>query len=483
MALAWQELASEVQDDPDSFIDEKARRRLRSFTRRMFPAYDDRSPHIQTLATTLEAAVATPNSRTIITVPPRHSKSLHVSENLPAWYLGRNPDKRVIGASHTQELANTFSRRVRNKITDPRYPFPIEIAGDKAAVKAWDIEGHYGGYYAVGVGASPTGHGADLIIIDDPLRSAADADSETVRESLWEWYQGTLRTRLEPGGSIICTATRWHDDDLTGRLLAAEKAGGEQWRHIHMPALSDDGEALWPGRWPVETLQQIRSAVGSRVWQAQYQGDPVASEGGTFKHGWWQRYRVLPDTITRAEITVDSAFKDGVGNDYSVFALWASDGQHAYLVRVWRDRVQFPGLIQMGREAHAWATYRLPGLSIPLVVEDNASGQSAIQVWTDTDRFPVIPYRVKAGNSKVSRAEAVTPNVEGKRTFIPELTDDTVDWLDDWLTEHDRFPTGKHDDQVDTTSMALSRLFEDPATLGPVPGDLYATLSGWMDNA
>jgi predicted phage terminase large subunit-like protein len=454
MALAWQHIAAEVQDDPDSFIDEQARRRLWAFTKRMFPDYQQ-AEHIDTLVAELEAAVETPGSRLIVTLPPRHSKSLHVSENLPAWYLGRHPDNRVIAASHTQELANTFSRRVRNKITDPRYPFPIQIAGDKAAVKAWDIEGRYGGYYAVGVGGSPTGHGANLVIIDDPIKSAADADSETTRETLWDWYRETIRTRLEPDGSIIVTATRWHDDDLTGRLLAAEATGGETWRHVHMPALSPDGEALWPARWPTDALEAIRTAVGSRAWNSQYQGDPVASEGGTFKRGWWQTYSRLPESISRVEVTVDSAFKTGVGNDYSVCACWASDpAGNAYLVNVWRKRVEFPELISMGAEAWQWATARFPGIAVPLVPEDKASGQSAIQVWRREKRIPVVPYTVKATESKVSRAEAVTPYIEGRRVFIPEH----APWLDEWLTEHDRFPTGAHDDQVDTTSIALQRL-------------------------
>ena len=180
--------------------------------------------HILTLIDALEWAANTPDARLIVTMPPRHSKSLHVSENFPAWFLGRNPDKRVIAASHTQELANTFSRRVRNKIASERYPFPgVTIAGDKAAVKAWDIDGHLGGYYAVGVGGSPTGHGGDVIVIDDPIKNQADAESETIREALWEWYTGTIRTRLEPEGAIVLTNTRWHDDDLAGRLLREQE--------------------------------------------------------------------------------------------------------------------------------------------------------------------------------------------------------------------------------------------------------------------
>jgi predicted phage terminase large subunit-like protein len=443
----------------------------------MFPGYQT-APHILRLIDELERAVETPGARLIVTMPPRHSKSLHVSENLPAWYLGRFPDKRVIAASHTAELAHTFSRRVRNKIASERYPFAgVTIAGDKANVRAWDISGRLGGYYAVGVGGSPVGAGADLIVIDDPIRSAADADSETVREALWEWYQGTIRTRLEPGGSIVVTATRWHDDDLTGRLIAAAAAGGEQWRHIHMPALSEDGRALWPERWSVPALETIRAAVGSRVWQAQYQGNPQPVEGGTFKRQWWQSYTALPEQIVRVEILVDTAFKTGVGNDYTSMAAWAKDlSGNAYLVNVWRKRVEFPELIQMGVTAWRWARDTFPGIAIPLVPEDKASGQSAIQVWERENDIPVVPYRVGAGESKISRAEAITPFVEGRRVFIPAA----APWLADWLDEHDRFPHGAHDDQVDTTAMAVTRLLLQGA--GEFT-DLPAATVDWLEEA
>jgi predicted phage terminase large subunit-like protein len=456
-AVRWEDLGNDVMDAPDDFIDERDRRRLSAFTARMFPGYT-RSDHIDQLVDALEWAVATPGARLLIDLPPRHSKSLHVSENLPAWFLGRNPDKRVIAASHTAQLAYTFSRRVRNKIADPKWPFPgVKIAGDKAAVQAWDIEGHLGGYYAVGVGGSPTGSGGNLIAIDDPIRNQKDADSETVREAIWEWYTGTLRTRLEPGGAIILCATRWHEDDLTGRLIEAEKKGGETWRRVHLPALNDAGEALWPERWPVEALESIRSAVGSRVWQAQYQGDPTPSEGGMFKRHWWKRYTVLPQ-LTSAELYLDSAFKEGVENDYSALALWGSDGRgDSYLIKAWRARVAFPALIRMCRDAHAWSRAQYPSLSVPLVIEDRASGQSAIQVLGSSESgaaIPVIPYPINGSASKVSRAEAGSGYVEGGRAHVP----DHAEWLDDWLTEHERFPLGAHDDWVDTTSMAIDRL-------------------------
>lgn len=447
-----------MQRSADDYRILAAQRGLLQFNQRMYRRYET-SEHILRLLDHMKWAVSTSDARLIVTMPPRHSKSLHVSEHLPAWYLGNNPEKRVIGASNTQHLANKFSRRSRNKFANPRWPFPgVRVAGDKGAVERWDIESDEGGYVAVGVGSTPTGEGADLMIIDDPIRNQADAESETVRESLWEWYQSTMYPRLEPGGSIILTATRWHEDDLTGRLLDEESKGGEQWRHLHMPAISDDGHALWPERWPLEALQRIRQAVGAKVFEAQYQGRPVPAEGGTFKRAWWRTYDELPP-LERIEITVDSAFKTGIANDWSVFAAWGLDfASNIYLLDVWRRRVEFPDLIRMGYETEASMQSRFAPVPSMLVVEDKASGQSAIQVWRDPENdraLSVAGFKpADATASKVARAEGVTSFVEGGRVFVPEH----APWLDDWLTEHDRFPAGKHDDQVDTTVIAITRL-------------------------
>jgi len=209
-------------------------------------------------------------------------------------------------------------------------------------------------------------------------------------------------------------------------------------------------------------LDRIRAAVGSRVWEAQYQGRPSPADGGMFKPHWWQRYATLPP-VTAAVLVLDSAFKTGVANDYSVFALWAADGHgNSYLVNVWRAKLEYPELMKQAHIAHRWAKQRLPGIHVPVVIEDKASGQSAIQTLkkpypTMTDgilpALPVIPHPVKATESKEARAEGVTPIVEGGRAWIPER----APWLEEWLTEHMKFPNGAHDDQVDTTVMGIVR--------------------------
>lgn len=470
-----------------------ARSGLGAFSARMYARYET-ARHIAELVAALEWAATTPDARLIVTMPPRHSKSLHVSEHLPAWYLGRFPDNRVIGASHTQRLANVFSRRVRNKIAHPRYPFPsVRVAGDKAAVEAWDIEGHEGGYICVGVGGSPVGQGGNLIVIDDPIKNQADADSETMREALWEWYTGTMRTRLEPGGSIVVTATRWHDDDLTGRLLAAEKTGGEQWRHIHMPAIDDEGNALWPERWPIERLRILQGAVGPRVWTAQYQGRPTVPEGEILKSTWWRFWQPIgsnlpPVKIKRADGSYhlapviplpaafdeqvqswDMTFKTTKAGSYVVGQVWAKQAARKFLLDQMRDRYNFPQTIQ----AFKSLTERWPTTHLKLV-EDKANGPAVIDQLAS--EIPGI-VSVSPAGGKEARANAVAWTIEAGDVYLPHPS--ICPWVWDFIVECAAFPHGKNDDQVDGMSQALVRwnapiettetyVYDDPVSISPI---------------
>ena len=804
-------------DEWDQFA---AQGSLKLFSRRMFPNYIT-AAHIDELDAALEWAVSTPNARLIVTLPPRHSKSLNVSEHLPAWFLGNHPDQRIIGAAHSASLAYTFSRRVRNKITDYRWPFPnVTIAEDKGAVQAWDIQGHQGGYVAVGVGGSPTGQGGDClaagtmvrtdagiidiqhlvrlqyqckvlafdhvsgepvwrrieaarevysddiyeitttagrsfrstgshrvyvnqseyrearflrpgdrltvssepitnnvsgvwrgegwarsvlqlmhaegaagalhllllnmrsgcrtaetrvpqdaiargsdgvlqrrlqargnnsaqhlraneflsmrqshssqsgevlfgrmrnsirkasnsfgpnmprvrngvpshqqhddvllegmreqftrvandwlrklqlqnrfklcemvpgyasfdsgtrstsmrgvqddrtrnsfrpkrtnrtshqlaypshqrnrlgqhggkssgavremsspttqqdavlrvvrvrgasipvydiqvegcrnffandvlvhncIIIDDPIRSAADAESQTVRDALWEWYQGTLRTRLEPGGSMIVTATRWHQDDLTGRLLAAEAAGGEQWRHLHMPAISDAGEALWPERWPLDALELIRSAVGPRVFEAQYQGRPSPAEGDTLKRQWWKFWSERP-ALTSFDSLIqswDMTFRETARGSFVVGQVWGAIGADRYLLAQTRLRTDFPGSVAAMRELSAdWPLTR------EKLVENKANGPAIVA--TLQHEIPGL-IEVQPEGGKEARANAVAWQIEAGNVYLPDPK--RHPWVTDFIEECAAFPNGANDDQVDAMTQALRRLY------------------------
>lgn len=444
--------------------DEWSRRAARAgflpFVRRMFPRYET-GRHHKLIAEQLERVERGEIDRLIITMPPRHGKSELASKHFPAWYIGRHPEKRVIACSHTANLAYRFSRQARNIVGDDKWPFTARLATDLASVQSWDVQDG-GGYIAAGVNGSITGQGADLLIIDDPVKNAEEADSETIRDKTWEWYQDTAYPRLQETGAVVVIGTRWHDDDLIGRLIAHQDQGGDQWTILHLPAISESGEALWPERYSIDRLNRTKANMSSRMWSAQFQGDPIPTEGGMFKRHWWQRYTELPHLSTM-ELYLDSAFKEGVENDYSALALWGSDGKgSAYLIRAWRDRVDFPKLIRLCHDAYAWSRGRFPDRAIRLVIEDRASGQSAIQtlkqpVFTSGGMLPALPivaYPVLSSESKVSRAEGVTGIVEGGRAFVP----DYAEWLEDWISEHERFPLGAHDDYVDTTSMALRRL-------------------------
>lgn len=446
----------------EEWLQMAARKSLRSFIRRMFPGYTT-SHHIDRLLAAIEMAIETPNYRLLITFPPRHSKSLHVSENLPAFYLGQYPDNRVITASHTADLAFTFSRRVRNKILDPRWPFPnVTIAGDKSAVKAWDIAGRLGGYMAVGVGGSPAGHGGNLIIIDDPIGSQAEAESEASRKALWEWYQGTIRDRLEPGGSMIVTATRWHEDDLTGHLLAEMRNGGEIWNHLHMSALTDvDGVpvALWPERWPVDALDKIKRAVGSRIFESRFQGNPTPLEGGLLQRNWWRFYKSRPEDIKTFVQTSkmksiiqswDMAFRETKAGSYIVGQVWGCIGSDRYLLDQIRFRGDFPATLAMFRALTAkWPQAKLK------LVEDKANGPAIVSSLRH-EISGIVEITPKGG--KLARAAAIAPQVESRNVYLPDP--ELNPWVYDFIEECASFPHGSQDDQVDAMSQALSRLEE-----------------------
>lgn len=312
----------------------------------------------------------------------------------------------------------------------------------------------------------------NCIIIDDPLRSAADADSETIRDGLWEWYQGTIRTRLEPGGAIIVTATRWHADDLTGRLLDAEARGGETWRHLHFPALDEVGDALWPERWPLAELNAIRGAIGTRAWQAQYQGAPTAEEGGTFKRRWWRFWHhqgqplppvpvrgadgalhlcpcvPLPPRFDAAAQSWDMSFRETKAGSYTVGQVWGRTGAGAYLVDQYRGRVDFPDAVLAVRSLSA----KHPQAAAKYV-ENKANGPAIVSVLRG--EIPGL-VEVEPDGGKVARANAVTPFVEAGNVHLPHP--DLAPWVTALIDEAAAFPNGANDDQVDAMSQGLARI-------------------------
>lgn len=481
--------------DLDAIQALKAERHLRDFVRQAWHIVEPATPyihnwHIDALCDHLETIVlwspaiysVAPVRNLLVTMPPRAMKSLVISVFFPAWTWIHRPELRFLYASYAQSLAIEHSMATRRVIESDWYQ---RWWGDRFALSEDDnlktrfSNDHRGYRLATSVGAAVTGFGGDVVVADDP-HNVQQAESDAVRQSTLTWWDQAMSTRLNnpKTGARIIVMQRVHEDDLAGHV-----ASDPAWTHLNLPmeyepttyvspiGWSDprtvDGELLWPERMDQAFVETQKRTLGSYAYAGQYQQRPAPAEGGMFKREWWQTYHSLPK-MKRLEIVVDSAFKEGVENDYSVFALWGSDGAgSAYLINIWRGRWAFPELIKKGHAAHQWACKEFPGMQIPLVVEDKASGQSAIQVWkqkyfTETGVLPALPvvsFKVKGTQSKTARAEGVTPIVEGGRAFLPA----SAPWLDDFVFEHSAFPTGEHDDQVDTTSMGLTRL-----TLGAV---------------
>lgn len=270
--------------------------RLLSYAAYQWPSYHIGAHH-RKIAEHLEKVESGAIKRLMITMPPRHGKSMLASEYFPAWYLGRNPNHYIITASYSQDLADDFGRKVRNQMAGPEYKaiFPgVELAKDSTSAKRFSTN-QDGSYFAVGVGGPVTGRGAHLLLIDDPVKNREDADSEIYRKRAKEWYTSTAYTRLMPGGRVVVIQTRWHEDDLAGWLLEEQKHEG--WVTLNLPAI-EDGKALWPEQYPLERLQEIQKTIGSRDWSALYQQSPSPDTGDYFKREWVRYYDKAPEVMT-----------------------------------------------------------------------------------------------------------------------------------------------------------------------------------------
>lgn len=448
---------------------EAARRHLRDFCARVDEHYET-ARHTELLCEILELVERGEIPRLIIQLPPRHSKTHHV-DRFAAWYMGHHPAHQYVQASYSQDLAELSSQQVRNLLADPsRSPFAVGIDPGMSALGRWRTTA--GGLFtAVGVGGSLTGKGAHVLSVDDPIKDRKEADSPTMREHIWSWFQEVARTRLMPGGRIIVTMTRWHEDDLVGRIL--NSPGASDWFVLRLPAICEDdtlpterilgrhnGDALWPEWFPVDALPSVaKGEISQRGWNALYQQRPSAEAGNLFLRSYHRFYN--PEALRVAGVlagftSVDSAFKDGVANDFSVAGTWSAHRGQAYLRDVWRERVQFPELIAGLRGVYGkWRA--------PLVIEDKASGISAIQMLSrptrDHPAIPTIAWKPPRYASKVARAEAVSPYFEGGLVYVPNPEAPGCGWVADYIDELASFPNGEHDDQVDMTSMALARIY------------------------
>jgi predicted phage terminase large subunit-like protein len=393
----------------------------------------------------------------MVFMPPGHAKSSVISEAFPAWYLGMRPNAQIILSTYGQEFSESWGRKARDLITayGQYFETPLAVRQDSKSVSEWRLANHRGVMYAMGVGGQTTGKRADVAIIDDPIKNVVEAESAVYRESLYRWFQQTLYTRLTPEGAIVLCMTRWHHDDLAGRLLRDRDEGrGLPWRVLNFPALAEDddglgravGEPLWPRLYGQRRLAEIQATLSEHAWLAMYQQRPTPEQGSTYHREWFeQRYESLPP-LDRCILTVDSAFKTGVGADYSALEVWGINATGYYLVHVVNERLEYPDLITsiiaLAEE------YRVAGVYI----EDKASGQSAVQTLQRETRLPVVAVPVHA--SKEQRADGNTPTWRAGRCWLPKA----APWAGDFIQQHILFPRAAHDDMVDASNIALDVL-------------------------
>lgn len=391
--------------------------------------------------------------RLALFLPPRTGKSTLASQRLPAWHLGRHPEHEVLVCGHTVGLVQLFSRRARDVVMSEafRSMFPtFRLRYDRQAVVEWETK-QGGGYRCSGIGGAITGHGANILIVDDPVKDHEAALSQGQRDVAWEWYRSVAYTRLAPGGGVLIVMTRWHEDDLAGRLLSE---GGEQWVVVRYPAVAEEdeehrkaGDPLHPERYDLDALERIHRQVGERAWLALYQQRPTSPGGSIWKREWFRRWESLPPTWDDMIQSWDLTFGgEGESASYVVGQVWGKSGADLYLLDQVRGRWDFPGQLAQIRKL----TARWPEATA-VVVEDKANGRAVIDVLS-REIQGVVPF--SPHGSKEVRASSVSPMIEAGNVWVPTH----AQWADAYLDECSVFPSGQHDDQVDATSQALAKL-------------------------
>jgi predicted phage terminase large subunit-like protein len=440
-----------------------------------FPGYRF-SRHNLLIAKALMKIEAGEMKRLIVCMPPRHGKTMQISEFFPAWYMGRNPTHQIIATAYNATRAGDVGRAVRNHMITPIHHKIFKgctVSLDSKSVSRLATD-QGGAYYSVGTGEAIVGRGANLFLIDDPIKSREEAESDTARRRLFDWYKGVAYTRLMPQNAIIAVATRWHFDDLIGRLLDEMKH--ENWVVLNLPAICDSeddmlgrqiGECLWETDYPVDTLENIKVTIGTREWNAQYQQRPLPSEGGLVNIEWFQKYNWkewfaaeaqvimhheeihMPFEIRRIVMSIDTAFKESQLNDPSAITIWGETKDNCYyLLNIINKRMKYPKL--KDTVIRTWQKYmKFKRGQIPVLIEDRASGQSLIQ---DLKRYTKIPVLARPADlNKQIRMSSVSPLIEAGRVYLP----DKAPWLVEYETQMARFPLWKHDDLVDCTSQFL----------------------------
>lgn len=418
------------------------------------------------LCRTLQEFVERKNNKSweclILNTPPQVGKSTTGTETFPAWWQMRNTDKGCIIVSYGDDLAERFGKANMEKISEYGGLFGVELDPKESSSKKFKIKGHKGRTISRGYGSALTGFTGNLIFIDDPVKNAVEADSERDRNKKWADFERSIKTRLGAGDKLVLIMTRWHEDDLAGRII---ETYADRTTVINIPCECEDvddplgreiGDSICPeigkdNEWLKDFKSSLISEEGRRTWNALYQGRPTEREGNVLKRDWWQYYerssfengRLVFD---RMIMSVDATFKDRKNNDFVAITVWGKKDNRIYLVDLINERFNFTETIR----AIKMMKLRYPHVS-NVLIEDKANGSAIIQVLRD-EMFGITA--VTPHESKEARVDAVSYAIEAGNVYVPKDKNFTWEFIDQCAT----FPNGKHDDIVDSMSQALARL-------------------------
>ena len=451
-------LLNELEEAKDK---EQSKDDFLTFVKRMWPAFIS-GRHHKTMASAFERVASGELKRLIINMPPRHTKSEFASYLFPAWFLGKYPEKKIIQTAHTAELAVGFGRKVRNLINQEDFQnvfSGISLSADSKAAGRWNTNKN-GDYFAIGVGGAVTGKGADVLIIDDPhseQEAALGAYNPDVYDKVYEWYTSGPRQRLQPGGAIIIVMTRWSTRDLTGQIIksATQREGADEWEIIELPAIMPSGDPLWPEFWPLDQLNSLKAELPISKWSAQYQQDPTSEEGALIKREWWQEWdKDSPPPCEAIIQSWDTAFLKTQRADYSACTTWGvfyfpnEDGvnqPNLILLDAYKEKLEFP---ELKRAAYDKYWEYEPD---QMIVEAKAAGSPLIFELRAMG-IPVTEFTPSRGQDKIARVNAVTDLFASGVIWCPP-----TGWAEEVVEECAAFPSGEHDDLVDSTTQALLR--------------------------
>jgi predicted phage terminase large subunit-like protein len=454
---------------------QQARESLLTFTMYTFPKFRVNWHHLL-ICRKLEKLISGEIKFLMIFAPPRHTKSELVSRRLPAFIHGKFPSDKIMAGSYSMSLAKDMTADVQKIMDTPEYleVFPnsrIVPAGLKHPVARRNTEEHdimnadglltTGKYRGQGIGGSFTGKGANWIILDDPIKGREAADSESFRDKLWNFYIADLRSRLQKDGRVLITLTRWHEDDLAGRIEAMMKSDPnfDRFEILSLPAIKEDfgdpldirkpGQPLWPSEYSLDALAALK-AGGARDFLALYQQRPSPQEGEVIKRGWWEFYKDLPDTFDAMGQSWDLTFKGNKNSDWVVGQVWGRVGARKYLLDQVRAQIGFNDQIKAMESLSAkWP------LAHAKWVEDAANAAALIDTLKEKIHGLIA---VKPHGSKVARAESISPQAEAGNIYLPDPS--IAPWIHDFIEEWASFPNAAHDDQVDATSLGVSKITE-----------------------